>query len=227
MHIRSATMRPRNPAGRTYTTSARLNRRCGFTLVEVVVSILVVGIMLVAALNTVGGVFRNYAIAQERQQAYTLISELMTEILQARYEDPNDPPTFGLETGESSTPRTGYDDVDDYDGWSVSPPQERDGSTMPNSKGWTRVARVWWVDTLDPKTETGSETGLKKIEVEVISPRDKKFSAMALRASSGMLELQPPLDRTYVTALQASLQLGSEAAPSKDAVAVSNHAQDE
>ena len=227
MRVRSATMRPRSPFWGTDSVSARPNRRGGFTLVEVVISFLVVGIMLVAALNMVGGVFRNYAITQERQQAYCLISELMAEILQARYEDLNDPPTFGLEAGESSTPRTGYDDVDDYDGWSVSPPQARDGSIMPNSEGWTRVVRVWWVNTLDPKTETGSETGLKKIEVEVISPRDKKFSAMALRASSGMLELKPPLDRTYVTALQASLQLGPEAAPSKDAVAVSNHAQDE
>ena len=151
----------------------------------------------------------------------------MAEILQARYEDPNDPPAFGLETGESTTPRTGYDDVDDFDGWSVSPPQARDGSIMPNSEGWTRVVRVRWVDTLDPTTELSSETGLKKIEVEVISPRDKKFSIVALRASSGMLALQPPVDRTYVTALQASLQLGPEAAPSEDAVAVSNHAQDE
>lgn len=227
MHVRYAKRRQRNQAGGTYTTSARPNECGGFTLVEVVISILVVGIMLVAALNTVGGVFRNYAIAQERQQAYTLTSQLMAEILQARYEDPNDPPAFGLETGESTTPRTGYDDVDDFDGWSVSPPQARDGSIMPNSEGWTRVVRVRWVDTLDPTTELSSETGLKKIEVEVISPRDKKFSIVALRASSGMLALQPPVDRTYVTALQASLQLGPEAAPSEDAVAVSNHAQDE
>jgi Tfp pilus assembly protein PilV len=40
----------------------------GFTLVEVVISILLVAVTLVAALNTVGGVFRNYAIARERQQ---------------------------------------------------------------------------------------------------------------------------------------------------------------
>jgi len=40
----------------------------GFTLVEVVISILLVAVTLVAALNTVGGVFRNYAIARERRR---------------------------------------------------------------------------------------------------------------------------------------------------------------
>jgi prepilin-type N-terminal cleavage/methylation domain-containing protein len=199
----------------------------GFTLVEVVISIVVVGIMLVAALNTVGGVFRSYAIARERQQGYALATELMAEILQARYEDPNDSPVFGVESGESSTPRIDYDDVDDYDGWSVSPPQAKDGSAVPNSEGWTRMARVWWVDVVDPTTETGSETGLKKIKVEVTSPSGKQYKIKTLRSSSGMLELQPPLDRTYVAALQASLQLRSEAPPSEDAIAVSNHAEDE
>jgi hypothetical protein len=42
-----------------------------------------------------------------------------------------------------------------------------------------------------------------------------------------MLELTPPVDRTYVAALHASLRLGPEAAARDDAVAVSNHAEDE
>jgi len=211
----------------SFRLTGRKNSSGGFTLVEVVISFLIVGIMLVVALNTVGSVFRSYAIARERQQGYTLAADLMAEILQTRYEDPNDTPTFGLETGESSTPRNDYDDVDDYDGWSVSPPQARDGSSVPNSEGWTRIARVWWVPVLDPTTEVSSETGLKKVEVEVISPSGKQYKIKALRSSSGMLELQPPLDRTYVTALQASLQFRPETAAGKDAIAVSNHAEDE
>ena len=84
-----------------------------FTLVEVVISTLVVGVMLVAALNMLGGVFRNYAIAQERQQGYALATALMAEILQSCYEDRGGSPVLGPEVGEGSGSRTSLDDVDD------------------------------------------------------------------------------------------------------------------
>lgn len=198
-----------------------------FTLVEVVISLLVVGIMLVAALNTVGGVFRTYAIAQERQQGDALAMELMAEILHERYEDPNGSPAFGLEAGESSALRAGYDDVDDYDGWSAYPPRSRDGTALAGAKTWTREVTVEWVDVLDPTVVVGGDSGLKRITVVATSERGTQFTRVALRGAAGMLELAPPEDRTYIAALHASLRLGLEAAAREDAIAVSNHAEDE
>jgi hypothetical protein len=197
----------------------------GFTLVEVVISSLVVALMLVAALTTLGTTGRDYSMVRESQMGHLLVEELMAEILQQAYADPNDPSGFGLEAGESTTTRVDFDDADDYHGWSKSPPQLRDGTAVPGADGWSRTASVYWADVLDPGVDVGSETGLKCIEVAVTSPRGKQFALKGLRASSGALELMPPLDRTCVTGVAATLQVGTADTESVGGAAISNHAE--
>lgn len=138
----------------------------GFTLIEAVMSMLVVGLMLVASLNTVGA----SKLAQSRNTEQTLgpmlAQELMAEILGNAYEEPTDTVAFGLE-GEAVDVRAGWDDVDDYHGWSVSPPQNQDGSAVTGADGWTRTVSVTRVnkDTFNP---SGVATGLKRIDVNVV-----------------------------------------------------------
>ncbi len=142
----------------------RVNGR-GFTLIEAVMSILIVGLMLVAALNTVGA----SKLAQSRNVEQTLgpmlAEELMTEILSQTYEEPVDAVAFGLE-GESATVRTDWDDVDDYKNWSATPPQNPDGSAVTGADGWTRAVVVNWVDATDLNI-SASATGLKRINITV------------------------------------------------------------
>ena len=50
---------------------------------------------------------------------------------------PADRPAFGPDSGESSWHRRSvFDDVDDYNGWNESPPQYRDGTTIPDRDDW-------------------------------------------------------------------------------------------
>ena len=65
----------------------------------------------------------------------------MAEILQASYEDPDGPSAgIGLDASELTASRATFDDVDDYDGWLASPPQQRDGTAMQELPGWSRPA---------------------------------------------------------------------------------------
>ena len=61
--------------------------RRSFSLVEVVVSVLIMGVMFVAALNTVGAARGGEYRLAEREQALLLAQALMAEILQQAYID--------------------------------------------------------------------------------------------------------------------------------------------
>ena len=202
-------------------------RRCGSSLIEVAVCCMLVGVMLVAAMRAVGAVFRTRLVAFQRQQGETLAHELMAEILQAYYESPSlAPGSFGLETGEvGDGSRALWDDVDDYNGWSASPPEAKDGTPLPDADGWTRQVVVDRVTCPNPETTSVSDTGLKRIEVEATSPTGETFTLKALRSRWGALELKTPVDETYVTGLSGELQVGAAGSAVVGGTAVVNHAQ--
>jgi len=144
-------------------------------------SILIVGLMLVAALHTVGA--SKLAQSHNAQAALgpILADEMMAEILNRAYEEPVDSATFGLE-GESATVREDWDDVDDYHGWSATPPQQRDGTSVPGADGWTRAVAVTWV-TQDGFVPTVLDTGLKQIDVTLVYNGRTVTTLSALRTS--------------------------------------------
>ena len=137
----------------------------GFTLVEAVVAMIVVAVMFVASLNTVGvsRVTQLKAVLVCRGRMFA--ESLLAEILQQAYQESGTTYVFGRETGELATSRAAYDDVDDYNGWSESPPVAKDGTALPNSTDWRRTVTVEWVNPLDPQQVSATETGAKRITV--------------------------------------------------------------
>ena len=99
--------------------------RHGLSLIEVVASTLIVGMMSVAALNSLGSATRSAESIGNRAVALGLADDLMTEILQQPYSDLDTTPIMGLELVESTGTRYAFDDVDDYNGWSEQPPQPK------------------------------------------------------------------------------------------------------
>lgn len=144
-------------------------RRPALSLVETSVSMLIVGLMLVAALNTVGAARVGQQHMTDRSRAVMLAQELMAEILQQHYADPAFGfGSFGLAAEEAAPGnRSLFEDVDDYDGWSASPPQYKDGTKMDDLAEWKRSVNVDWVDPTDLTTVVGSDQGAKRIEVTV------------------------------------------------------------
>jgi len=140
--------------------------RRSFTLVEAVISTVLVGIMLVAAINTLGATAVSKRNIEHQALGYTLAADLMAEILSQAYEEPDDKPEFGRESSESSGDREDWDDVDDYDGWSATPPETKDEVELDGYDQWTRSVEVAFVKPTN-LNELGASTGVKRITVTV------------------------------------------------------------
>jgi prepilin-type N-terminal cleavage/methylation domain-containing protein len=162
-------------------------RRPAFSLIEVVVSIAVVSIMMVGTLQAVSASLKTQSVAFERAQGLFLAQDLMAEIQQQRYAEPNQIPVlFGPETGEVSLTqpavRTNLDDVDDYFNWTDSPPHARDGTALAGfDANWTRTSAVTWINP-DTGSTSLAETGVKRITVTV-THNDKTVAVLTAIAT--------------------------------------------
>jgi MSHA pilin protein MshD len=103
----------------------------------------------------------------DRARGAALADALMAELMAQAYQDSGAGVLFGREAGESTTTRSGCDDVDDYNDLSESPPQNKDGTTISNYSGWSRSVAVVWVSTTDTTTASLVESKVKRITVTV------------------------------------------------------------
>ncbi len=165
-------------------------RRC-FTMVEMVISMAIVGVMLVAALNTVGAAAAGRASIGYRARGTLLAHELMTEILRQEYESPDYAPgSFGRDPTEAATgDRSLYNDVDDYDDWTANPPERKDGTTIPGFVGWRRSVVVDWVDPGDLSQVEPADTRAKLITIT--AERDDVLVATITAVRTGASAYEP------------------------------------
>jgi prepilin-type N-terminal cleavage/methylation domain-containing protein len=188
----------------TRTTSLRQRgadrSRGAFTLIECLVSVLIVGVVLVAAVGTFGQIAKGRQNQVDRTAGVALGEQLLAEILQCYFKEPGSASTaLGPDTGE--TTRAAFDDVDDYDGLSSSPPVLRDGTTMPDYAGWTRSTAVICVKPDQPNTPiaAGDPQLLKRITVTVKSPNGSIIIVRGLRCVDGAYEQPPSTTTNYLT----------------------------
>ena len=96
-------------------------------------------------MGAVSAIMKSSADTENIDIATSLARDLMDEILGKGFDDPDGGATFGPEEAE---PRRNFDDVDDYDGWSKTPPQDVDGvsyngaGSMPDYSYFTRQVTV-------------------------------------------------------------------------------------
>jgi MSHA pilin protein MshD len=190
------------------TTSQARHRGGGFTLVESLICVLIVSGVLVAALGTFGAIGKARLTQTDRALAFGLADQLLDEIMQCYFKEPSGGTTLGPDGGETS--RALYDDVDDYDSLSNSPPQQRDGTAMTDYTGWTRSVRVVCVQPGQPNTASNAADPqvLKKITVTVKSPRGVSVSLSGLRSSDGVYEQAPSATTNYLTWVGVSGRAG-------------------
>lgn len=137
--------------------------RSGLSLIEVAISTLLVGLLMVTSLRTVGAVLQFRGNAADEHRGLLLAADLLEEI-QAQ--------PFGaagaLGSGAGSAPnRLGFTSVDDYQNWKRSPPQSRSGQALSGFDGWERTVRIDWVDPSNPAQAVKSDQGAKRITVTV------------------------------------------------------------
>ena len=145
-----------------------INRR-GITMAETVVSTLLIGFVLVSTLEIVGPMARSNSVHADRLVAANLAREISEEIALKWFTDPDvdSGDAIGVDVGERSAIRADFDDIDDYDGWSSSPPMLSSNQSNIYLNGWERKVKVQHVSPTDLDTASVSSTGVKKIVVKV------------------------------------------------------------
>lgn len=157
----------------------------GFTLVEAAIATALVGGLLAAALHVVGVLGATRRWQSDRVLAHHLALSLLHEIVAQPYGEDADGAGLGPGSVEAAAgTRLLFDDVDDYDGLSESPPATKAGVALGGYSGWTRSADVHFVRSNNPSQINGSETGLKRITV-VVSRGGRELARLtALRAEA-------------------------------------------
>jgi len=139
-------------------------RLAGISLIETVLSLLIVGGAFVASLNTIASARASQAIAAQQRLGLVLTEDLMEEILTHPYKESS---ILGLEVGENNNDRKDFDDIDDYHEWSSSPPTDIDGHDLVGAEAYTRSVTVQRVQLSSPTTTTSSDEGVLRIIVTV------------------------------------------------------------
>jgi hypothetical protein len=135
-------------------------------LAELVVSTLLVGVVMCAALSSTGQALFTQRKMADRVTGRYLAQALLAEILTTAYEEPGGGLSLlGIDLLETLGLKSTYDDVDDFDGYSESPPTNADGSTMTGYSGWSRSVAVTGVNATTLAPTSSNNTGIKRVAV--------------------------------------------------------------
>ncbi|HYW92847.1 MAG TPA: type II secretion system protein [Gammaproteobacteria bacterium] len=104
-------------------------RQQGLSLVELVVSIVIISVAVAGVLSVFAYNVRNSADPQRTQQAVEVARAYLEEILARPVYNPA--PGGSSTCGSPGVPRSNYDYVLEYDGLTNSPPQDQTGATLP------------------------------------------------------------------------------------------------
>jgi hypothetical protein len=154
-------------------------RSRGVSIVEAIISIVIIGTMIVTSVNLVGAARVSDLGMSRLGRADRLAEDLMAEVLAKPYEDTDGAAVFGVETGDgvgktvsiagqsTTTGRERFDDVDDYHGYDDDPASYTNGSEMISYGSWSRHVSVEWVDPDRLNSVSQVETGAKRVTIEV------------------------------------------------------------
>ncbi|MFK7760303.1 MAG: hypothetical protein AB8C13_10200 [Phycisphaerales bacterium] len=144
--------------------------RRGITLAETVISMLIVVFVIVSTLQLVAPLSRSTTVHADRLVAANLATQLSEEIATKYFMDPvpDSEDLIGFESDDATTRRDTFDDIDDYHGWSSSPPELSSGTSLITLIGWTRTVKVSHAPIASPFTESPTNTGLKLVVVTVL-----------------------------------------------------------
>jgi len=170
--------------------------RRGLTLIECLMSMLLLSLVMVGAIAAVGGSHRMQGILSDRVLGQQLAMGLMQEVLEKAYEEPDDLLSFGPEGAEITAGRPLYDDVDDYNGLVDSPPADQNGNVLPGYTGWSRNVAVEWADPISFQSTTTSNTQLKRVTVTVLHAGKTVATLVSYRSFAWTDQIPTPDDAT-------------------------------
>jgi hypothetical protein len=171
--------------------NARNRHATALSLVETLFSIVLVSGLLVVAMNTVGLATTGRLNLSDGAIGQLLAADLMAEIMEQSYLDPNEPSILGIEVTELLGTRAAFDDVDDYGGLTDSPPKRKDGTTIGELTGWQRTVDVVLVEPNDLSSTSLIDKGIKRITVDVSRQGRAVARLVAVRTGNSVLQILP------------------------------------
>lgn len=148
------------------TAHRRLTDRRGFTLIEAALAVVVVALVLTGALEATGAIARAQLSQQTGQFAANLAESLLSEVCSDRYSDPSS--TAGLlGTPANAFDRVNFLSLDDYAGFSESPPRGPGGLPITTDASWSRSVSIVYVTPASPTTVSLVDLGLRRVTVTV------------------------------------------------------------
>jgi len=140
----------------------------GFSFAEVMLAAVLLGFLMVAAVQLFGNLGRSRQRTLDEDLAGRLCLEMIREIKELDYADPTDGNGVGPEPDEVDGTRQFFDDVDDYNGWTASPPQDREGNPLSRYIGLTRSVTVDYVSAGNFSNSIGAaDQGFKRVTITV------------------------------------------------------------
>ena len=167
--------------------------RAGLTLVEVAIATLIVGFLIVPTVMVFSSVAQSYYRNSSRDLAFHACNALLGEIMSLEYQDPqNGSTTLGPEADETTTNRSDFDDIDDYDSWSETSIQMRDGTGITGLETYSRSVSVHYVELVNGElVRSAQPTNMKLISVTVTNPLDVSTQLTAIRFAQGLIDQRP------------------------------------
>ncbi|RBP20553.1 MSHA pilin protein MshD [Marinobacter pelagius] len=162
-------------------------RQSGVTLVELIITIVVLGIAIAGVVGAFSVITGRSADPLNQTRAVTLSQLYMDEIL-SRYYDESTPLGGGKVAaadvdcgtgGPDGETRPTFDDTDDYDGLADGPPADSDGNALVGYGGFAVAVAV---------ACAGTEVGVaaedaKRIDITITDPSGQDWLFTAYRAN--------------------------------------------
>jgi len=140
--------------------------RAGFTLTEVMIASVVIGIGVSASLFGMSSSLETSGRSEDMLTGMALAENIFQLTQGLAFSDPESEDGFGPEMGETGV--DDYDDVNDFDGSTFAPPLDARGDEIVSLTGWSQEIGVFCIDLESmERLETPEETGLVEIEVTV------------------------------------------------------------
>lgn len=158
-------------------------KRHGLGQIEVIVSSVIVGTLMVASLTVIASSRRSQMFESNRVRGLAIANAMMSEIAQLPLRDPSCDCGFGLGESESGATRSRLDDVDDYRGWVDSPAKSKNGVALTGYSDLSRKVEVDHVTTADWRTTSSSYTGIYRVTIIVLSGTKEVCRLVGYRTS--------------------------------------------